>query len=116
MTDGKYSIQKIKSIHIPFLSTFVAIDANGDLICERILTIEDDTQKSVQKGKTMLVDSLLEDEITFKRILNSDTAPSPTYAELTTFLEAEKCCICGKSLQWGKVTLIESTYFEVLKT
>ena len=73
------------------------------------------TRQSVEKGKTMLVESLLEDEITFKRILNSDTTPSPTYAELTTFLEAEKCSICGKSFQWGKVTLKESTYFEVLK-
>ena len=102
MTDGKYSVEKIKAVHIPFCCTYVAIDANAKVICERILTIEDDSKKSVDRGKSMLVNALLEDEAQFKIILNQDSTPAPTFSEITTFLESEKCCICDKNFQWGK--------------
>ena len=57
---------------------FLAIDSSGKLICERILTIEDDSRKSLEFGSRMLVESLLKDQDLFKSVIGFDATPPPS--------------------------------------
>ena len=106
----------VESIHKPFCATYLAVDSTGKLICERILTIHDDSKTSLDYGSRMLVESLIKDQEMFKKIIQSDFTKRPSLSDMNRFFETDACVICGSFFDFnlGKYQILYLLLLKVL--
>ena len=66
-----------------------------------MLTIEDDSQRSYQHAKTMMVDSLLKDSEIFNKVLHLDETTHPDIESMNRFFDTQNCVICNQMLDFS---------------
>lgn len=78
-----------------------AVDANGVLIRERVITMEsDDEANLVQRGSERFIKQLLDDEAFYLEKLKEDKTPYATYNDIKKFIKATHCAICDEKFDW----------------
>ena len=84
--------------HLPATLVMVAVNANNEIIKERVLHLNDSADM-VKRGSELFVKTLLEDEPFYKSILKQDFTPHPSKTDFDTFFSGRKCVICDQSFK-----------------
>ena len=99
-TCGDDQVSPVK-VHRPACFALIAVNAKGEIINERIVSMQND-EEVVLKGSQVFIETLLEDEAFYKSFLKEDKSRPPTGKDIKAFVNSTKCCICAEDFNFAK--------------